>query len=62
MKYCETREEEETSNLATVDNRRKRRPKSIDWGKEVDVRAQRKETSIKKQQQSEITLYLLLHD
>ena len=63
---CETREEEENPNPAAVDSIRKRRPTWIDQGKEVDVRAQEKETSIDELQQTGITLYFLipsiLHD
>ena len=66
MNCCETREEEENPNSAAVDNIRKRRPTRIDQGKEVDVRAQEKGTSIDEWQQTGITLYFLipsiLHD
>ena len=45
LRCCETKEEEEKPNPATIDSRRKSRPTRIDQGKEVDVRAQGKGTS-----------------
>ena len=42
-------------NTVAVDNKRKRRPKRIGEGEEVDMRAQRKGTSIEVHQQNVIT-------
>ena len=47
-------------NPVVVDSRRKRRSRMIDLGKEVDMRAQGKGTSIEEQQQNWITIFLIL--